>query len=333
MSHKLIGITAAASIVLAAVAPVGCAGGSSAPPVDTTTYCGKAAVVYCANMMACCTGEQRAAKVGEENVNDMAWCQHDMATSCEISMANTLWAKEKGTVSYDESKATSCIDAMKKPEKACYAVADTAPWTDACKDPAFTGTVAADGECHWTFECQKGSTCDGGKCKAPPAENEKCSSTCAEGLYCKASKCVKLLASGAVCTSTYECEANLYCGLPTATATEKKCQALKAQGDACTADSECDSGDCGSGACSTDGSSCTSDLSCDGTCKKGGDTCYSDWSCSSYCEKSGKECYSDSECDTATSEQCVDDTCETGKCNGRVCAAKPLKTYDYCSME
>ena len=323
---RLTAISAAAAAALA----TGCGGG---PTVDTTTYCGKAAVVVCANMFACCTGEERAAKLGELNVNDENKCQQDMAVSCEISLATTLYAVDKGTVKYDEPTATQCIDAMKHPDKECALVADVAPYADACKDSPFQGTIAAGSECNWSFECVKGASCDSGKCKAPPAEGENCSVTCAEGLYCKTGKCAQLLASGTVCTSSYECQTSLYCGLPTTTATEKKCLALKAAGTECTADSECDTSDCGSGTCSSDGSSCTSDWDCDGTCKKAGTSCTSDWNCStSYCEKSGTTCTSATQCDTATNEQCIDDTCVDATCGSRKCASKPLVTFDYCKL-
>ncbi|HEY3444836.1 MAG TPA: hypothetical protein VGK67_00675 [Myxococcales bacterium] len=324
MTRNLFRFTATCSAVVAALAaPFGCAGGGGPAPVDTTTYCGKAAVMYCANVMACCTGAERAAQVGEENVNDEAWCQHDKAMACEINLAETYYAIDKGTVKYVEAKATKCIDAMKRPTGECAVVADVAPWADACKESPFEGQVAADGECRWSMECVKGSSCVYGKCKAPPAEGENCSLSCAEGLYCKAGKCAKDLASGATCTSTSECGMNLYC--------DKTCMALKSQGTACTANAQCDSNDCGYGTCTSDGSSCSSNFDCDGVCKKSGDTCYSDYTCGSYCASSGTDCNTDADCNVATSEKCLDDTCEAS-CGGRVCAAKALDTYNYCKM-
>jgi len=321
------------SAVAAIAAPLGCSSGSG---VDTTTYCGKVAVTYCGNIMACCTGEERAAQLGELNVNDESKCQKDMATACEIQLAQTLWAVEQGTVEYDDALATKCLDAMKKPADACAVVAEVAPWAEACKEGAFKGKVAKGSECHFSVECVEGASCNSAKkCEAPPAEGERCDFTCAEGLYCKSHKCVKQRGSGEVCTSSSECAANLFCDKVNASDTDKKCQALKAVGATCTSDAQCETGDCGYGTCSLDGADCTTDFECDFLCVKSGDSCNSSFDCwDQFCETSGTVCTSSDDC--STGEQCIDDTCDTTveepTCDNRRCAAKPLKTFDYCSI-
>ncbi|MFN8627076.1 MAG: hypothetical protein U0587_13980 [Candidatus Binatia bacterium] len=138
-------------------------------------------------------------------------------------------------------------------------------------------------------ECAPGTTCQSGRCAAPPGSCLS-DSECGSGLYCAAGTCVLQGAAGSLCTSDSQCSSSLTCQ-PFQTA------------DPCVTNADCSGG---SGTCTMAG--CLYQLCLPVPCMSDGD------------------CPSGSYCDTATGG-CVfqqgggaacssGDQCQSERCNG-----------------
>jgi hypothetical protein len=308
---------------------LGCSGGPS-------NFCTQGAASVCKPIMDCCTGAQREKQFGVENTDSIDWCVKDMTLTCETAYARQLYAVEKGTATYNSTKAQKCFDAYKRPGDQCTEYLETSPFTDACKDDPFEGKVATGGDCHWDFECSGNAFCSSAeKCTAYVNSGEdctngkKCNPDPEIRLTCTQGKCAAPKGLSEACLSSNECAKELYCETAS---TQPQCKTKLDTGTACTQDGECVSGDCLPGTCAN-GISCTSDSGCfgQGHCTHTpSTTCTVNSDCGRICSTSFKTCVNAADC-TAADGTCGFDPC-VSTCNGRVCASKPLELVDYCPL-
>ncbi|MBI1908879.1 MAG: hypothetical protein HYS22_01760 [Deltaproteobacteria bacterium] len=103
------------------------------------------------------------------------------------------------------------------------------------------GTPAASG-CSKDGDCSSGNYCSSGSCVGLVSSGGSCtaSTECRSG-HCTNAFCT---ASESGCSSDSQCLVGEYCS------TGSKCSALLANGAGCTASKECNSGNCSSGSCS-----------------------------------------------------------------------------------
>src|SRR5262249_15353610 len=148
------------------------------------------------------------------------------------------------------------------PASSCATVEQMVPWTIACKDSPWVGTVATGGQCFYSFECANSgsSYCAPNQtCTALPTDGMPCAQLqgCAEGFYCSGGTCRAQAGPGAPCTSVTQCMKDLFCDL---SATMPTCQVLKGPGEACTGPQSCRAGQCLPGTCMGTGQQCYTGL-------------------------------------------------------------------------
>lgn len=321
----------------------GCQDGIS---VDATadTFCDEYAEVACHNMYQCCTEEDIESNLGVTEPRTEAQCREDKKRECVRGSAELRDSLDAGRVTFNADAFNNCLDALLAPDGSCAMYVDKYPWTDACKEQPWVGTVAVGGACFFNHDCAgapKSAVCGPDqKCAALPVGGFPCmNGACAEDFFCgTGSICQAKLAEGTPCTSDFECQDELFCD-PDATPAPA-CASRKAGGEACTGDQSCLSGDCVPGQCRMTGTSCYTDDQCFARCADDNGFCDvgMDWECntSGHCDQvvsvtcSGST--ADDQCVTAAAgTKCVFNVaCVPGECVGDPVCTAPLYLADYC---
>lgn len=261
-------------------------------------------------------------------------------------------AIDNGTVQYDSSAASACLEALSG--AACEDFLEAFD-VEVC-DRVFVGTIADGEACFIDEQCisgQCGSTgpcmmaCCEGTCVAPPPEaalGESCAEAdCVDGAYCDESElCVADRTQGEACPGSFECASGLSC-------IEGVCDLAPGEGEPC-AGFQCavpfacdvDTTTCvrmrGEGeACNPDFSICSIGL----TCNSESSTCTRPGGPGTPCDVAifGSSCDSSTYCDydielqqgtcqslIADGGACVDgDTCRSGYCGtDQTCQPEPV---------
>lgn len=230
----------------------------------------------------------------------------------------------------------ACLESIVAPDNSCATVVDKLPWVDTCMDSAWIGTVAVDGTCLFNHDCAGGidAFCaPNQKCAMRPGQGQPCGSGCASAFFCQPNTQTfqPKLAAGGMCTSSVQCQTDLFCDTSIAPSV---CTARAPGGAACTSDAACQSGDCVPGVCMNGGFQCFRDSQCPMRCSNNPNT-----SCST-----SANC-GNGTCSTTTTQTCgiglpacpgietcvFPNTCVPGDCVGDpVCTAANID-IDYCT--
>jgi hypothetical protein len=232
------------------------------------------AKAVCAKLASCCSATDRAAYFAQFRDKPYELASAPSAADCETVLAQTLgklhdkWLPsiERGAISFDAAKATSCVDAVKN--AACGVPLATALYGDSgCWGPrgkVFTKKVALGAACENIGDGTYYGECDPSlgfcgnvskKCEPWKRTNEECTvigtwAFCAPGLNCdgatpnrpgKCSAAPVTVAIGQSCNAlsgpTTLCDSDAFCNF-----TSGKCEAKKADGASCKYDDECVTG-------------------------------------------------------------------------------------------
>lgn len=328
-------MTWSALVVAAGVALVGCGGGGVAINTTQDNVCEEVAAVACHNMFQCCAETEIEALLGVTTPRDEAGCKADFQATCTRQTADLQFSAKNKRVKFDSDAMNKCLEALIAPDNTCVSVEDMLPWTQACMDSAWVGTVAAGGTCDFADECVKDTFCrQDRQCIALPTTGQDCQldAPCASGLFCDfaTNKCAAKLAAGGACTGNNACADGLFCDETAAAGAV--CTARHLAGEHCTNNTSCTDGNvCLPGTCQNALTACQSDNDCNHHCEVSGDPCTLDRDCGTgACSiTTGTACLANTGCPAGETcvfpEKCVGDTCE----GNIVCAAANV-TVDYC---
>lgn len=302
-------------------------------------YCSQIADVACHNLYQCCSEGEIENYLNVTDPRTEQQCQDDLTKRCERGTAKLNDALDNKRATFDSKVMNDCLNALVAPSGTCATVDSMLPWVDACMNSAFVGAVAAGGMCYATFECSgSDSYCSPGQiCTALPGANQPClANSCAHGLYCAAGTCKPLVTQGGMCTSTSQCDKDLFCDTSQTTPT---CSALHDGGQTCTSSASCKSRQCNPGTCSNSTSTCYTDTQCYGRCMNGGGFCQLDRDCGEgTCSNSPASfCQTDQNCNFGSgtgsgSGTCVfTNHCVPGTCQGDIVCASQQLVVDYCT--
>jgi hypothetical protein len=323
---------------------VGCQDGFS---IDATedTFCDEFAEVACHNMYGCCSESQIEQELGVSEPRTEAQCREDKRRLCVRATASLRDSLAAGRVTFNPMPLNACLEAIATPDDGtCSTYVDKLPWTDACDEPAWTGTVAVGGTCFFDHDCAgspKSAECGPDqKCAALPTGGFPCPmGVCAEGFFCGTGTCQAKLAEGAPCTTSGQCLDTLFCD--TMAMPAPVCSSRKPGGAMCTSDLACISGDCVPGRCALTQQQCFVDTQCSGHCANSTAFCTVglDYTCNT----------TPGHCDVVTSFPCSGSTgdstcvansagtkcifnisCVPGDCVGDPICTAPLFLADYC---
>ena len=166
------------------------------------------AEAYCDAITSCIPSELVGVWLGTPN------CATLMETRIENGFVPALErGLEDGTLEYDDSKLSACLDAIR--QEACQT---NAPEPPAC-DAALRGTVPEGGDCRHDAECADDRVCivDGicpGQCTDRLADGETCTrdDDCGPGSVCFEAECTPEPAEGDPCTKDgIDCAGGLAC--------------------------------------------------------------------------------------------------------------------------
>jgi len=223
------------SLIAAAMAAVGCGGGGGGgKPVSADDFPSLFAAGWCGLQQRCCQAS---------GGTPMGACEADIAAGLVTSGAQAAAAG----ATWDASTAGRCLDAIAHADcsgtdtATLRALIDTcdASWRgvvppggacetySACAEPAVSGGASAGASCVNSICVQvvrqpAGATCNdtmltcdpftakcaSGTCAALPGPGQACAGSCSSGSRCTADVCVPLLAFGATCTSSGECQSD-----------------------------------------------------------------------------------------------------------------------------
>ena len=298
--------------------------------IDTNAdnACDEIAEVACHNLYQCCTEGEIENFLRVDEPRTEIQCRDDLRRACSRSFITIHSSLEAGRVRFDPETMNRCLSSLVAPEGSCGDVFDTLPWTDACMESAWVGTVAAGGECRFAHDCAgTSSTCGPTqRCAAKPIQGQPCGLGCADGFYCAGTVCQQRLPQGAPC-ATGQCAEKLVCDFGSTTPT---CIAPGGAGAMCQSPSACLSNQCIPGACSTGGNMCYRDTDCPRRCSNSPAFCSDDFQCGNgQCSTSLTTCSFPSDCNVG--ETCnLPGRCLASTCAGdRVCTT-PQFTVDYC---
>jgi hypothetical protein len=320
--------TAIAWLALAVTA--GC-GGDGRPDISTShqTVCDEVAEVACYNMYQCCSEGEIEDFLGVDEPRTEAECYDDVRTRCQRQLAALDFSYRNDHVRFDGSILDACLQALVPPEDTCATVSSVVPWTEACMESAWIGTVANGGQCDFVYECGQDSYCSSSRiCTALPTADMPCSQRgCASGLFCDLDICAPLVAQGGACTGTFQCQDGLFCDASTA---QRTCTPLRDLGETCTSSAGCESSVCLPGTCADTGTSCFSSASCTGRCADDNSVCSVDSTCAAgTCSGTATACFSPLDCIAPAT--CVFPVrCVHAECVGDIVCAEARIVVDYC---
>jgi hypothetical protein len=309
-------------------------GGGVEIDADEHNVCGEIAEVACHNMYQCCSeGEiEDFLEVTEPRTEDE--CRSDVERLCDRGSGSLQDSIEDGRVRFDAARMNDCLSAIVAPDGVCVDIVTVLPWTMACMDSAWVGTVGIDGQCLFAFDCAGAPDnfcAPNQKCAAKPTAGFPCGNGCASDFYCMTGICQPRLAVGAPCTSTSQCQDELFCD--TAAMPMPVCAARQEGGAACTSNLACESGNCVPGTCMGTSTQCYRDMDCSSRCADDGSFCTTSANCATgTCSVGGNLCTADATCTAGGGDTCVFPVlCLSGDCIGDpVCTARTL-TVDYCT--
>jgi len=318
------------AIALTALVVAGC-GGDGRPEISTTqdSVCSDLAEVACFDIYQCCSEGEIEATLGLHEARTQTECNDDVNALCERQLATYRFSIKNKRVKFDAKLMNACLAAFVAPKDTCSSIAATKPWTEACADSAWTGTVDNGGACDYAYECGTDSFCSSNRvCTAKPGDGMACSQQgCATGLFCNAGTCRPLLASGAVCIANAQCQKGLFCDLP-GTGT---CLAQHANGEACTTSAACTSATCLPGTCAGIPNTCFANTACSAHCADDNSFCTDDSSCQAgTCSISAAQCSTLTPCAIGAGTCVFPVKCLPAQCVGPVVCADPHVVVDYC---
>lgn len=313
-------------------------GGNGDVSIDTNedNVCGEIAEVACHNMYQCCAEGEIEDFLGVSEPRTELQCRDDVERLCD-RRANTLSdSLQDGRVRFDSNVMDACLEALVAPDNTCASVVMSLPWTEACMNSAWVGTVSDGGACFFNHDCAGGvdAFCaPNQKCSVRPGLGQACTAAmpCGSNFFCQAGTCANKITAGGMCTSTTQCAKDLFCDTSVA---NPVCTARAPGGAACQSNAGCASNVCVPGACNVSGFSCFNDASCSMRCSNNPQiTCSSPASCGGgTCSVGLNACTSNTQCTGGVGDVCnFPNTCMPGDCIGDpVCSAATL-TVDYCT--
>lgn len=324
----------------------GCQSGFS---VDTSesNFCDEYAEVICHNLYQCCTEEQIEDSLGVTEPRTEVQCREDKKRECVRGSAQIRDSLQNGRVTFNAEALDACLTAYAAPEDTCATYVTELPWAEACKEQAFVGAVASGGACFFDHDCAgapESAECGPDqKCVALPTGGAPCpTGACAAGFFCGTTQtCQAKLAEGATCTSTAQCQTDLFCDT-TATPTPT-CTARQPAGSSCTSNAGCESGECVPGRCMGSTQACYNDTQCSAHCANSSAFCSIgfDYTCNTapgHCDTITTTACSgstaDSQCVNAgAGTTCIFEvSCVPGDCIGDPVCTAPLFLADYCAI-
>jgi len=320
------------------VVAVGCGGDDNSPPsigTSASNVCDQVAAVACYNLYECCAQGEINQFLGLQTPESEDDCKSDIKKKCEREYADVEASVTAGRAKFNSDAMNTCLKAILAPSNACATVEDALPWTMACMQSAWVGTVNTGGQCFFTYECANTGTqfCSPSQtCMGLPTAGMPCSTQgCAIGNFCNGTTCQAQVGQGSPCTSTAQCDMGLFCDT---TQTAPTCSQLLAGGQVCPSSAACMSGVCNPGTCEGTGTTCQGSSECEGHCSNDAAVSCSpglDYECGEgHCSiTTGDFCDLTSQCPTG--ETCVlPATCIAGVCDGSVCSENEV-TVDYCT--
>jgi len=316
------------------VVAVGC-GGDGGVDIDSNkdNVCGEIAEVACHNLYQCCAEGEIEDFLGVSEPRTELQCRDDVARICERRAGTLSFSIQEGRVRFDAAIMNACLEALVAPDDTCATVVSKLPWTEACMNSAFVGTVATDQTCLFSHECAGGvdAFCaPSQKCAMRPTAGQPCGSGCASAFFCQAGTCAPRVAAGGMCASTTQCQKDLFCDI---SAGQPVCTARLPGGSACTSSAGCQSGQCVPGQCMGTANSCFRDLDCGGRCADDNSFCTTAANCATgSCSVGLNACTSNTQCTAGGGDTCnFPVACLPGDCIGDpVCTAATI-TVDYCT--
>lgn len=315
----------------ALVVVAGC-GGDGRPDINTSpdSVCSDVAQVACFDMYQCCSEGEIEKALGVSDPRTEAQCVDDVGAICERQLAAFDFSLKNKHVRFDAKLMNACLQAFVAPDDTCVAVTAMKPWTEACMMSAWVGIVGDGETCDFGYECSTDSFCSSNRlCTPLPTDGKPCSiQGCASGLFCDVGTCHPLLAQGATCTSTLQCQKGLFCDTA---AVMRTCTPLHANGEACTGNASCTSNNCLPGTCAGTQTTCFTDANCFGHCADDSSFCTTDGQCAAgTCSISGATCFAQADCGTTGGTCNFPVKCLAAQCEGPVVCADPHLVIDYC---
>jgi hypothetical protein len=326
------------SFVIAALMIVGCGGSSDVNiDADEESVCSEIAEVACHNLYQCCAEGEIENFLGVSEPRTENQCRDDVKVLCQ-RRANTLsFSIEQNRVRFDANIMNACLEALVAPDGQCADVVMSLPWTEACMNSAWIGTVATEGACLFNHDCAGGTDAfcaPSQKCAMRPTAGFPCNTSmpCASNFFCNVGTCAPRVAAGAPCTSSLQCQTGLFCDTSVASPV---CTARAPGGAACTSNLGCASNVCVPGTCMGSTQTCFNDSGCAMRCANNPQiTCTTAANCGNgMCSQTGTACNNTTLlCAGGATDVCVfPSQCLAGDCLGEpVCTAATL-TVDYCT--
>lgn len=316
---------------------VGCGGDGVEISANEDNVCGEIAEVACNNLYQCCTEGEIEDFLNVSEPRTELQCREDVKRACQRSILTLNDSFAAGRVTFNAERMNECLGAIVAPEDSCGEIVPTLPWREACMESAWVGTVAVGGTCIFGHDCAGAPDnfcAPNQKCTAKPTAGFPCGSGCASGFYCQTGTgtaiCQPRLAAGAPCTSTSQCQTELFCD--TSALPMPVCAARLPGGSPCTSSSGCASGQCVPGQCMGSTQSCFRDTDCGSRCANNGFPCTTSSQCSTgTCSVGGNACTSQVSCTAGGGDTCVFPVlCLPGDCIGDpICTAQTV-SVDYC---
>ena len=311
----------------------GCGGDGGRPSINTSqdTVCDQVADVACYNMYQCCSESEIEDFLGVSDPRTEGECRDDVRVICERRLAMIDFSIKNKRVRFDAAIMNTCLKAIEAPPDTCATIDSMAPWTAACMDTAFVGTVETGSQCDFGYECTKDNLCNASRvCAALPGDGMPClAQTCASGLFCNTGTCRPLIASGGTCMSTAQCQKGLFCDTPAGM--PRTCTPLHAVGEHCTGNPTCTTNTCLPGACADNQVTCFSSATCNGRCEDDQSPCSTDSNCmfGTCSGATPTTCFAPTDC-VAPSTCVFPIKCVHVECVGDVVCADPHVTVDFC---
>src|SRR5439155_19798939 len=139
-------------------------------------------------------------------------CRADVRSLCERQKAIIDFSVKNNRVQFDAKVLNDCLSAIEAPDGTCATIGSMLPWTTACLESAWTGTVATGGQCDFAIECAQDNLCSASRlCTALPGNGMPCpTGACPSGLFCNGT-CQPLVAEGGTCMASVPCQRALFC--------------------------------------------------------------------------------------------------------------------------
>jgi hypothetical protein len=322
-----------AVVLLCVCALAACGDEGVSVDADQNNVCGEIAEVACHNLYSCCSEGEIEDFLGVSEPRTEEQCREDLTRLCDRNTGSLQDSIEDGRVRFEDTRMNDCLSALVAPDGVCVDVVAELPWAMACMDSAWVGTVQIDGTCIFAHDCAGAPDnfcAPNQKCAAKPTAGFPCGTGCASDFYCMTGICQPRLAVGGPCTTTSQCQDDLFCD--TTAMPMPLCTARQPGGEACTSNLACESGQCIPGTCMGTGTTCYTDMGCSSRCADDGSTCTTSAQCASgTCSVGGNLCSADTSCVAGGGDVCVFPVlCLPGDCIGDpVCTARTI-TVDYC---